>query len=256
MSSTLLDTHEAEDTGGYSSPLSRQKESSVRLVKERFAIPSRDGTEIFLWRIATCHANESSTPQPAIVYAHGGAFIHRNLNMEEVRLDKFNDSLIGRMGPKPLYDSGCVLLYVSYRIAGEAPFPKPVEDVYTAYEYALTNATTLGILKDKICFTGVSAGAHLALAATMMVMDQGLRAPCGQMLIYPMLDPEARLGERNDLAVGWERFLCNLDNVPVKLQKYARLLDLSPEDLAKLPPTYIDVGDQDPFHEELFTSGI
>lgn len=57
--------------------------------------------------------------------------------METVDLDRFNGTLIRRLGPDPLHDLGCVLLYVSYRIAGEAAFPSPIEDVLAAYEFTL-----------------------------------------------------------------------------------------------------------------------
>ncbi|EWZ78226.1 hypothetical protein FOXG_14298 [Fusarium oxysporum f. sp. lycopersici 4287] len=245
---------------GYRSPLSRLPESASGLTKQEYKITSADGIEVSLWRIATCSAGENSTRQPAMIYVHGGAFIFRNIDMKTVILDKFNNSLVSRLGLDPLHEAGCVLLYVSYRIATEKPFPAPAEDVYAAYKYTLTHAAELGILEDKICIMGVSAGANLAWVATHMALDRGLSGSCGLMAIYPMLDPdttwnkhegETRQDEKDTLRRGWDRYLSRLHGLPAEQQKYARLLLLSTKDLDRLPPTHVDVGSHDYFKEEV-----
>ena len=175
-------------------------------------------------------------------------------------MDKFNSTLVSRLGPDPLHEVGCVLLYVSYRIATEKPFPAPVEDVCAAYDYALTHADELGILEDRICIMGISAGANLAWAATSMAGDGGLPGPCGLVAIYPMLDPDTtwdkhegdtQQQEKDTLRRGWDMYLSRLQGLPAEQQKYAKLLQLSPEDLDRLPPTYLDVGSHDYFKEEV-----
>ena len=241
------------------SPLSRLSEQAPSLTRQEHKITSIDGTEISLWRIASS-ANPEGMPQPALIYIHGGAFIFRNIDISTVDLATFNDHLIHRLGPDSLDPRGCVILYVSYRLATKSPFPAPVEDVGAAYEYALQHADDLGILSDKICLVGVRAGGNLAWAAVHMALDKGLPAPCGLVAISPMLDPDAtwdkhrapiRLEARDNLRRGWETYLVRLSDVPKPLQKYARLLQLSREDLAKLPPVYMDVGTEDCFAVEV-----
>lgn len=260
MSNPLLDTPQATTESSYTSPLSRRQEPATCLTCGKYTIKSGDGAEICLWRISTSAPNSSSTLQPAIVYVHGGAFIYRTVHMETVDLDRFNDALTRRLGTDPLHDLGCVLLYISYRIAGEAPFPAPAEDVYAAYEFARANADDLGILKNQICIAGVSAGGNLAWAATQMVVDKSLPPPCSLMLIYPMLDPdtdwpehkgETRQAEKAVLSLGWATYLGDRGMLDSGQRKYAKLLDLSPGDLGKLPPVYIDVGGHDYFHAEV-----
>jgi len=50
-----------------------------------------------------------------------------------------------------------------YRLSGEAAWPAQIHDVKAAVRWMRANADRLGIDPDKICVTGNSAGAHLAL---------------------------------------------------------------------------------------------
>ncbi len=58
---------------------------------------------------------------------------------------------------------GFVGVACEYRLSEEAIWPAQVCDVKAALRWMRANATRLGIDADKICVTGNSAGAHLAL---------------------------------------------------------------------------------------------
>jgi acetyl esterase/lipase len=58
---------------------------------------------------------------------------------------------------------GFVGLACEYRLSGEASWPAQIHDVKAAIRYMRANGTQLGIDGEKICVTGNSAGAHLAL---------------------------------------------------------------------------------------------
>ena len=58
---------------------------------------------------------------------------------------------------------GFVGVSCEYRLSGEASWPAQIEDVEAAFQWMGANTTKLGIDPDKICVTGNSAGAHLAL---------------------------------------------------------------------------------------------
>ncbi|KAJ6258157.1 hypothetical protein Dda_7074 [Drechslerella dactyloides] len=244
----------------YASPLSRRLEPAQGLTRREYKIASRDGTEISLWRVSTYWADKSSMLQPSIIYVHGGAFVMSNTDIGAIDLDAFNKKLISRLGKDPLDELGCVLLYVSYRVATACPFPGPPEDVCAAYSYALANAADLGILKDKICMMGISAGGNLAWAGTHMALDEGLPGPCGLIAIYPMLDPQATWAEHKEDALqykkdklhdAWAVYRSKIQDCPKNVQKYADLLQLPADDLSRLPPMYMDVGTNDYFMEEV-----
>lgn len=58
---------------------------------------------------------------------------------------------------------GLVGVACEYRLSGEAIWPAHINDVKAALRWMRANADRLGINADKICVTGNSAGAHLAL---------------------------------------------------------------------------------------------
>ena len=58
---------------------------------------------------------------------------------------------------------GFVGMACEYRLSGEAPWPAQIHDVKAALRWMRANANQLGIDETKICVTGNSAGAHLAL---------------------------------------------------------------------------------------------
>ncbi len=58
---------------------------------------------------------------------------------------------------------GFVGVACEYRLSGEAPWPAQIHDVKAALRWMRASADQLGIDEGKICVTGNSAGAHLAL---------------------------------------------------------------------------------------------
>jgi acetyl esterase/lipase len=58
---------------------------------------------------------------------------------------------------------GFVGVACEYRLSGEAPWPAQLNDVKAAVRWMRANANQLNIDEEKICVTGNSAGAHLAL---------------------------------------------------------------------------------------------
>ncbi len=58
---------------------------------------------------------------------------------------------------------GFVGVACEYRLAGEASWPAQIHDVKAALRWMRAKANQLGIDEEKICVTGNSAGAHLAL---------------------------------------------------------------------------------------------
>lgn len=106
-------------------------------------------------------------PVPVVVYVHGGSF------------------LAGRptMGPwRSLPANGVAVASIAYRLAGEAAFPEPVEDVRAALAWVATDGPRYGVDPARVGLWGSSAGGYLALLAALT----GRRA-----LGRPIDDPDA-----------------------------------------------------------------
>ncbi|KVN38643.1 esterase [Burkholderia pyrrocinia] len=143
---------------------------------ETYAVPVRDGQSIRVRAYWPAAIDNSASPYPAIVYAHGGGWC---------------------LGTLALYDNPChalanatqcVVLSVDYRLAPEHAFPVPLEDVCDALAWVFAHAAGLGIDPARIAVGGDSAGGNLAAAACLVARDEGGPPIAHQLLLYPPLD--------------------------------------------------------------------
>jgi acetyl esterase/lipase len=107
-----------------------------------------------------------------IVYLHGGAYAIGSMDTHR--------DLAARLSQA----AGMAVLLLEYRLAPEHPFPAALNDVVGAYQWLMRR----GFPNQMIAFAGDSAGAGLALAATMMLRDSGLPLPACLGLIAPLGD--------------------------------------------------------------------
>ncbi|MGY4709753.1 alpha/beta hydrolase [Mycolicibacterium sp. CBM1] len=213
--------------------------------RHRHTLTTADGAELDLaWYVPS-----SGVPGSAVLYLHGGGMIY---SMAETA---------------PAYDvglrsyvaaSGVPMLTVDYRVAPEYPHPTPVEDCYAALVWLAENAEQLGVDPARLAVAGDSAGGGLAAGVSLLARDRGGPALALQLLIYPMLDdrtttpdpqlaPETLTWTYEDNLTGWGALLGDQAggaDVPV----YAA--PARAQDLAGLPPTYLDIGDLDIFRDE------
>lgn len=88
--------------------------------------------------------------RPGLLIIHGGAW--RSGDRSQLRYYGIQLARYGFVG-----------MACEYRLSGEAPWPAQIYDVKAAVRWMRANANQLGIDERKICVTGNSAGAHLAL---------------------------------------------------------------------------------------------
>ncbi|WP_419919701.1 alpha/beta hydrolase [Candidatus Poriferisocius sp.] len=187
-------------------------------------------------------------PAPCVYSIHGGGYVLGSFDMDDAKFDRWC----------PRY--GIIGVSVEYRLAPETPYPGPLEDCYTGLRWTYDNATGIGIDRDKIGITGVSAGGGLSAALALLARDRGEVPVQFQLLDCPMLDdrqqtPSSRL---EDLLVwskasntfGWQSYLGAMygtDDIPPTAAA-ARATDLS-----GLPEAYVCVGGADGFRDEDIT---
>jgi len=98
---------------------------------------------------------EGNGPFPVIISIHGGAFMFGDKADEQV-----NPMLEG-------LKHGYEVVSINYRLSGEAPFPKNINDVKAAIRWLKAHAATYKMNAGKIALWGGSAGGNLsALAGT------------------------------------------------------------------------------------------
>ncbi len=148
---------------------------------EDFTLPARDGAPLRV-RIYRPLASVTPTPQPALVFAHGGGWC---------------------LGSLEVYDNPCralaaatgaVVVSVDYRLAPEHRFPVPLHDFCDAIAWTFEQADALGLDNRRIGVAGDSAGGNLAAAACLLAQEKqgwgaaGAPAIAHQLLLYPALD--------------------------------------------------------------------
>jgi len=180
----------------------------------------------------------------ALVWIHGGGLIFGKPEQDDAMLSQVAKDLNIRV------------FSLGYRVAPKHPFPTPLNDCITGYQWVLDNAKEFGIDGSNIVLSGASAGGCLATALALTLRDSG-QNPKATALLYPMLDD--RTGANLDLdgtsliwtnksnRWAWTQYLGYEagSKEPVKYSVPGRA-----EDLSGLPPTWIGVGDIDLFYAE------
>ncbi|KAJ0423201.1 Alpha/Beta hydrolase protein [Aspergillus carlsbadensis] len=232
-----------------------------------YETPSYDGHIVKITRLAvreTSSSPSSSTspatsppgsPGPAVLYAHGGGYIHGDATTWERYISSY------------IRESGIPFFAVEYRLAPEHPYPAALEDLYAALKWLHAQADTLGIDRARIATVGHSAGGGLAAGLGILARDRGISpAIAKQILIYPMLDdrntsPRAAVDALTFWptawnVIGWRAYLGAEKAGGGEVSAYAAPARV--ESFEGLPKTYIDVGGLDIFRDECvaFAAGV
>ena len=198
-----------------------------------------------------------------LVWVHGGAFMHGDLDMPEA-------DWVARS----LADLGVVVVSVEYRLApefdyrapavvdapGGARFPIASEEVTFAYGWAPDAG--LGVGQRRWSLGGASAGGNLAAGASLRLRDAGGPQPRSVVLAYPVAhyelpapSPElaAKIAalppERNFPPEAMRAMGANyLGRSDLPISPYAHP---GGQDLRGLPPTFVITSD----HDALRSSG-
>jgi len=176
---------------------------------------------------------------PAVFFIHGGGMYLGDLDYEHATAVQICEQL------------GVLVVSTGYRKAPEHPHPAQLDDCYAALGWMSDNVVSLDFDPGRLAIFGGSAGGNLALATALKARDLGGPALSYVVALYPMVDhrntsePPYEIGpwDRRANTEAWEWFLAGQEP-----DGYAA--PLHAEDLAGLPPTFIDVGTADLFRDE------
>ena len=180
---------------------------------------------------------------PVIVYYHGGGWVIATINT-------YNSSAQA-LAEK----TDAILISVEYRKGPEFKFPTAHNDCFTAYKWALANASTFNGDSTRVALAGESAGGNLAVAVSMMARDSAVRLPIYEVSVYPVAsnDPntpsklkyvDSRPLQTPDLPWFLMYYLADTS------QSSNPLISLVNANLAGLPATTIIGAELDPLQSE------
>mgnify|MGYP001160827188 FL=1 len=179
---------------------------------------------------------------PGIFFIHGVGMIMGSVEGENLKATELCEAI------------QAVVVSVEYRLAPEHPHLAPVQDCYAALKWMAKNADDLAFDPNRLAVVGGSAGGGLTIATTMMARDKGFPRICFQMPLYPMID------DRNETPSSYEIMDLGIWDREGNVEAWQWYLGGKPaddyaaparaENLAGLPPTFIDVGELDLFRDE------
>jgi acetyl esterase/lipase len=107
----------------------------------------------------------ATTPQPTIIYMHGGFWVAGNKEGAILNL-------------LPWMEMGWNVVNVEYRLGPNTLAPGAVEDCFCALRFIAQQAMMYNVDVNRIVVTGESAGGHLALALGILPEGEGFDREC------------------------------------------------------------------------------
>jgi acetyl esterase len=187
---------------------------------------------------------DSDGPLPVVVYFHGGGFVGGGL------------SVVDEPARALANDVGAIVVAAGYRRAPEHKFPAATDDTFAGLRWVADHAADFGGDPARIAVMGDSAGGNLAAVAALRARDAGCPRLVAQVLVYPVVDPTARLASRELYREGyvitargldwfWEQYLGSLADTRNALAAPAKA-----DSLAGLPPTLVLTTEYDVSRDE------
>ncbi|MFD4791582.1 alpha/beta hydrolase [Streptomyces sp. NPDC058459] len=197
--------------------------------------------------VLICRPTAVSGECGAILHIHGGGMVAGTHHSVEIIGDLERAEALG-----------LAVVAVDYRLAPEHPDPAPVEDCYAALAWLADHADSLGLRGDRIVVSGPSAGGGLAAGVALLARDRAGPGLLGQMLLCPMTDDRCDtvssrqfdgrgIWDRTSNITGWTALLGDRRG-SAEVSRYAA--PARAEDLADLPPAYIDAGSAEALRDE------
>jgi len=187
--------------------------------------------------------SQSSSPQPALVFFHGGGHVLGSVE----QYDTFAQQLA--------FLGKCNVFSVEYRLAPDTKSIGIYADGFDAFQWVMSNSAKLGIDSNRVAIGGDSAGGNLAIAVLLSCKQQSAPMPKFQLLIYPATDYQLGYPSIEEFAEGY--YLSKADKKWFRshfLEDEARSKDpmVSPllADLSDLPQAFVLTAGFDPLRDE------
>lgn len=182
-------------------------------------------------------------PLPGILFIHGGGMVLGTLDTDHLTATMLCENV------------GAIVVSIDYRLAPENPAPAAIEDCYAGLTWMAGHADELGYGPvERLAVYGGSAGGGLAIATALVSRDRG-----GPTLRY-LMAPYPQIDDRNVTASSLEIVDIGIWDRAGNIEAWEWYLGGQPadqysaptraKDLTGLPPSFIDVGDQDMFMDE------
>lgn len=182
---------------------------------------------------------------PAFMYIHGGGWVLGDYPTHK------------RMVRDLVVLTGYTGIFVEYKRAPEVKYPYPVNEVYAAAQWIAANGAEIKVDGKNLAIVGNSAGGNLAAATTLMAKENGGPEFKAQILFWPVTDANFEreswklFGTQRFLTASLMKWMWDQYIEPEKRKEiFASPLQATIEQLKDLPPTLIQVAENDILRDE------
>lgn len=183
---------------------------------------------------------------PVFIFIHGGGWILGDYPTHQ------------RLVRDLVVESGCAAVFVNYTPSPEAQYPQAINEIYAATKWVAGHGDEINVDGKKLAVVGNSVGGNMSIVTSLLAKKNGGPAIKLQILMWPVAD--AQFNTDSYKMYGEQRFLTTslmkwmFDQYTTDQQKrreiYVSPLQASVEELKNLPPTLIEVAENDILRDE------
>ena len=183
---------------------------------------------------------------PVFIFIHGGGWVLGDFPTHE------------RLVRDLVVLSGFVAVFVDYTRTSDAPYPLAINEIYAATKWVAEHGGEINVDGSRLAVVGNSVGGNMATVTALMAKENGGPEIKLQILMWPIVDSDFqtdsyhRYGKDRFLTTSLMKWMYDLyiADPEQRNQIYASPLLASVEQLKGLPPTFIQIAENDILRDE------
>ncbi|MCF2443705.1 alpha/beta hydrolase [Dyadobacter sp. CY345] len=183
---------------------------------------------------------------PVFIFIHGGGWILGDYPTHK-RMVRDLVVLTGSSG-----------VFVNYTPSPEAQYPQAINEIYAATKWVSENGNEIGVDGKNLAVVGNSVGGNMTTVTSLLAKERGGPEIKLQIMMWPIVDAgfdtqsyelygEQRFLTKNVMKWMYDQYTTDLEQ---RKEIYASPLQATVEQLKGLPPTLIQVAENDILRDE------
>ncbi len=188
---------------------------------------------------------------PVFIFIHGGGWILGDYPTHK------------RLVRDLVVASGYSAVFVNYTPSPEAKYPQPVNEIYAATKWVAEHGKEINVDGTRLAIVGNSVGGNMTFATSLLAKEKQGPAIKAQILLWPVADASFSTAsykiyaEQRFLTASMMKWMFDqyTTNPEERKEKYVSPAQAPVQSLKGLPPTVIQVAENDILRDEGETLG-
>jgi len=208
-------------------------------------------SELFTIKLNIVHPENATEILPAFLFIHGGGWILGDYPTHK------------RLVRDLVVESGCAAVFVNYTPSPEAKYPQAIHEIFTAARWVEKNGKEIGVDGSNLAIVGNSVGGNMSFVTSLLAKENKGPKFKLQVLMWPVTDVNfetisyKKYGEQRFLTTSLMKWMFDQYTSDSESRKeiYLAPLQATKEQLEGLPPTLIEVAENDILRDEAESLG-